>query len=317
MNFVSVVMSVFDEPEHVKKTIESVLSQKGVDFEFVIVSDGASEKVVSVVKSYQYDSRIRFIEQANKGLTVALINGCQQAKSSFIARIDAGDVMLEGRLKHQSDVLANEADVGFVASWVSIKTVEGYFLYDLKPTDQELNDAIRSLSSEEFRSPFHASVMFRKSVYHDVGGYRDAFYFAQDCDLWSRMIDCSRMKVIESVLTSGIFSAQGISGKYGLEQRKLLRLILKGRQQRLNGVVDDDVLTQAYQLRPSLIKRKAVNDNTSSHFDGLYFVAKVLSDNKSKYAFRYWKKVLQCRPISLKSCFFCVKSFFINLFNES
>jgi len=256
MDGVSVVMSVYDDPDHVHKTIESVLKQKGVDFEFIIVSDGASEAVVDVVKSYIGDLRVRFIQQSNTG----------------------------------------------------IQTEEGYFLYDLSFSNSELNQAIRALSVDEFRSPFHASVMFRKSVYFAVGGYRDSFYFAQDCDLWSRMIDCSKLEVIESVLTYGIFSAAGISGKYASEQKKLLALILQARTLRLDNMSDDDVLKEAYQLRPIKTLNKPLKKAPKSSFPGLYFIAKILTDNKSKYALMYWCRVLKCRPLSIKSWFFTMLS---------
>lgn len=308
MDGVSVVMSVYDEPDHVQKTIESVLKQKGVDFEFIIVSDGASEAVVELVKSYADDLRVRFIQQSNAGLTVALINGCSNARFVYIARIDAGDVMLDDRLRIQYETLQANPDIGIVTSWVTIQTEEGYFLYDLTFSNSELNQAIRALSVDEFRSPFHASVMFRKSVYFAVGGYRDSFYFAQDCDLWSRMIDCSKLKVIESVLTCGVFSATGISGKYASEQKKLLALILQSRKRRLGNMPDNDVLNQAYQLRPANRDNKPINKASNSSFPGLYFIAKVLTDNKSRYALVYWYRVLKCRPLSIKSWFFATMS---------
>ena len=308
MDGVSVVMSVYDDPDHVHKTIESVLKQKGVDFEFIIVSDGASEAVVDVVKSYIGDLRVRFIQQSNTGLTVALINGCSNATFSYIARIDAGDVMLDDRLRIQYETLQANPDIGIVTSWVTIQTEEGYFLYDLTFSNSELNQAIRALSVDEFRSPFHASVMFRKSIYFAVGGYRDSFYFAQDCDLWSRMIDCSKLEVIESVLTYGIFSAAGISGKYASEQKKLLALILQARTLRLDNMSDDDVLKEAYQLRPIKTLNKPLKKVPKSSFPGLYFIAKILTDNKSKYALMYWCRVLKCRPLSIKSWFFTMLS---------
>lgn len=317
MSDVSVVMSVYDEPEHVQKTIESVLNQEAIDFEFIIVSDGASDAVIQVVDSFIDDERIRFIKQQNQGLTVALINGCNCAKSPFIARIDAGDTMLESRLRTQCDKLVAEPSLGIVTSWVSIETVEGYFLYDLTFSNSQLNEKIRSLSADEFQSPFHASVMFRKTIYDQVGGYRDSFYFAQDCDLWSRMIECSELAVIESVLTCGIFAAQGISGKYANEQRQLLILILRAAKQRHNSLPEADVLSQAYQLRPTkIVKKRQDNKAPVDHFDGFYFVAKILTDNKSKHALSYWRKALICRPLSMKSWFFSLKIFLYLVINR-
>ena len=151
--------------------------------------------------------------------------------------------------------------------------------------------------------------MFRKSTYDQVGGYRASFYFAQDCDLWSRMIDCSDVMVIESTLTGGIFSAQGISGKYAHEQKQLLALILQGREQRLSGKSDVETLNLAVELRPSRINKTRTLNQSSNNFDGLYFVAKVLTDNKSEHALVYWRKALKSRPFSMKSWLFATSSF--------
>ena len=116
MTDVSVVMSVYNEPEHTRQTIESVLAQKEIDFEFIIVSDGASDAVLKVVDQYESDARIKLFKQANQGLTRGLIVGCELAKSNYIARIDAGDEMLESRLKKQFDLLESDQELGFVSS---------------------------------------------------------------------------------------------------------------------------------------------------------------------------------------------------------
>ena len=290
MNDVSVVMSVYDEPEHVKKTIESVLKQEGVGFEFIIISDGASDAVISVVNSYLDDERICFIKQKNQGLTVALINACKHATSPFIARIDAGDVMHSDRLLLQANVLKTKEQIGIVSSVVNIVTVEGEFLYSINHSAQELDAGLRAVQGDALISPFHASVMFRRSVYNSVGGYRADFYFTQDVDLWSRMIEKSNIYVIEQALTTGIFSALGISGRYRHFQTSLCNVIASANLLRQAGKSDQDLLEQAQKLRPShntqynSSKIKIEHEENNAKFDAEYFLASVLSKNKSKMA---------------------------------
>jgi len=302
---VSVVLSVHSEATHVKKTIDSVLAQQNIDFEFIIVSDGAEQSVIDVVTQYN-DDRIYFIEQKNQGLTKALINGCKHARSPFIARIDAGDCMLEDRLSIQAEALQSNDDLGLVASWVDIETEEGYFLYTMDLNQSQLVSGLKARNNNDFCSPFHASVMMRKSVYESVGGYRSDFYFAQDCDLWTRIIDVCDVDVIQKKLTKGIFSYKGISGKHADQQKQLLSLILQAREQRLNGHAEDDMLAKAHRIRPEFMS----NDNTPlNNFSGLYFIAKVLTDNRSEHAFDYWKRVIRIKPFSLKSWVFLFISF--------
>ena len=304
MSDVSVVMSVYDEPEHVKKTIESVLKQEGVSFEFVIVSDGASDAVISAVNSYLDDERVCFIKQKNQGLTVALINGCKHATSPFIARIDAGDVMHPTRLLSQANVLKNQEQIGIVSSLVNIETVEGEFLYSINHSAQELDAGLRAVKGDALISPFHASVMFRRSVYNCVGGYRAVFYFTQDVDLSSRMIEQANISVIEEVLTKGIFSASGISGRYRHFQTSLCDVIADANLLRQAGKSDQELLEQAEKLRPSNNTRYNISETkheaNNAKFDAEYFLASVLSKNKSKSAKKYWWRAFKLKPMNLK-----------------
>ena len=40
---ISVVMSVYNDARHVATTLDSVLSQEGVDLEFIVIDDGSTD----------------------------------------------------------------------------------------------------------------------------------------------------------------------------------------------------------------------------------------------------------------------------------
>ena len=74
---VSVVMSVYNGASHLVPTVDSILTQKGVPFEYIIVNDGSSDKTGEILDDYvRRDRRVRVIHQKNTGLTRALIRGC-------------------------------------------------------------------------------------------------------------------------------------------------------------------------------------------------------------------------------------------------
>src|SRR5262249_52832345 len=105
---VSVVMSVYNGASHLAATLDSVLSQEGVELEFIVVNDGSTDKAGEILDDYaRRDGRVRVIHQQHTGLTYALIRGCAAATGEFIARQDAGDVSLAGRLALQSGVFRN------------------------------------------------------------------------------------------------------------------------------------------------------------------------------------------------------------------
>src|SRR5262245_39044227 len=109
---VSVVMSVYNGASHLAATLDSVLSQEGVELEFIVVNDGSTDKAGEILDDYaRRDDRVRVIHQRNTGLTYALIRGCAAATGEFIARQDAGDVSLAGRLASQLDVFKKNTKV--------------------------------------------------------------------------------------------------------------------------------------------------------------------------------------------------------------
>lgn len=296
-------MSVYDQADHVKRTIDSVLAQTDIEFELIIVDDGANSAVKKVLHNYQNDRHIRIISQQNQGLTKALVLACAKAKYDFIARIDAGDRMLENRLSTQAQLLLEQHNVGVVCSWVNVVTEEGYFLYAIKLNETSLKAAVSSPSLAQLRTPFHASVMFRKSIYEMAGGYRPEFYFAQDCDLWSRMALYGEFAVVPEYLTTGLFTQSGISGRYLDQQRQLTTLVAEANQLRLNQQDDLAVLEKAKSIKPD-VERLASDERQGSaktQFPTLYFLARCLSDNRSIYAREYWLKAISAKPYSVLS----------------
>lgn len=302
---ISVVMSVYKNADHVHKTISSVLTQTGVDFDFIIISDGADDDVIDVINQFS-DPRITLLEQPNQGLTKALIYACEYVKSDFIARIDAGDIMVQSRLLVQSTLLSDQPNIGIVTSWVRVTTEEGYFLYDVKQTSQSLEQSLRGTSVGELRSMFHASVMFRRSVYRHVGGYRKQFYFSQDCDLWTRMIENCNVAVIPESLTVGLFSANGLSGNHASKQQVLSQLIARANRLRQQGDSDSSILSEAQSIKPGSSAGKSSKNN----FRGYYFIAKILYDNRSKFAKRYWYTAFKAQPLNYKVWVFGFLSLF-------
>ena len=126
---VSVVMSVYNGAEHLAETLDSVLQQEDCDFEFIVVNDGSTDGTAKVLDKYaSLDSRLRVFHQENTGLTKALIKGCSEARGEFIARQDAGDISLPGRLKQQRDFLMSHPEAVMCACAVQFTgSTPGYW----------------------------------------------------------------------------------------------------------------------------------------------------------------------------------------------
>ena len=98
---ISVIMSAYNSEETIKETINSILNQTYKDFELIIVNDKSTDNTESIIKSFK-DERIKLINnKKNLGLPASLNKAIKVAKGKYVARMDADDVMLHGRLEKQ------------------------------------------------------------------------------------------------------------------------------------------------------------------------------------------------------------------------
>jgi len=211
---VSVVMSVYNGADTLPSTIGSILSQEDVDLEFIIVNDGSTDGSDVILEQYAaQDNRIKIISQHNQGLTKALINGCAVAHGKYIARQDAGDISLPGRSRKQLDRFSSYSKAVLVSCGTRFVGPEGECLYDIIQTDTDAANGLNSLNPKHIRGPsHHGSAMFLRAAYEKIGGYRPEFYFAQDLDLWTRLIEIGSHVTVPKVLYEAVVTPKDISG---------------------------------------------------------------------------------------------------------
>lgn len=116
---VSVIMPVYNAQDYMSETIESVLRQTYSDIELIIVNDGSSDDSERIAKSYESDSRVKVINQANSGVSVARNNGFANSIGEYILFVDADDILADDMVytlvntieTHHADVVSCGAGI--------------------------------------------------------------------------------------------------------------------------------------------------------------------------------------------------------------
>ena len=294
---VSVVMSVYNGASHLAATLDSILSQEGVELEFIVVNDGSTDKSGQILDDYaQRDSRMHVIHQQNSGLTRALIRGCDAARGKFIARQDAGDMSLPGRLARQRVILAAEPAVVMVSCATRFVGPSDEELFTVAQSSDELEEGLRQLTIEKVRGPScHPSVMFRRSTYEQVGGYRAAFPVAQDLDLWMRISEVGRCFAMPEVLCQVKLAPGSISATRRDEQVLAAHCILACAAARRAGKSEAEHLSR-WQIELAGLRSRAVGGRRhptgSEHARFYYFIARLLRRNRPECSrFYYWESI--------------------------
>ncbi|MGH7338584.1 MAG: glycosyltransferase family 2 protein, partial [Myxococcota bacterium] len=99
---VSVVMGVRNGGEELAPSVESILAQRDIALELIVVDDGSTDGTAERLAAFAArDARVRVSRQEPSGLTAALVRGCDVARAPMIARNDAGDRSHPERLRRQ------------------------------------------------------------------------------------------------------------------------------------------------------------------------------------------------------------------------
>jgi len=306
---VSVVMSTFNDEATVGAAIKSIQRQAFSDWEFVVVNDGSSDETSKRVREFAIeDSRIRLLEQGNRGLTEALIVGCHAARGELIARQDADDWSFPDRLQHQANAFASDPGLGFVSCGAESVVANGVCLEAIVP-DLDSETATYQLSRERKGPPAHGTVMFRKQVFDQVGGYRKAFYYGQDSDLWLRMAEVSRFGYVPTILYRFLRSPNSISGNQRSVQREFGLLAEQCAEARRACLSEQQYLDKAMALTQEIrVRVRDVGDVARDSMAMNYLLGSQLVVQGRREGRPFLWHVLKRRPLHLRAWFRLLQS---------
>lgn len=180
---VSVIMPAYNAEKYIKEAMESILNQSFRDFEFIVLNDCSRDHTEAIIQSFP-DSRIVYVKNdQNLGVAGTLNRGLALAKGEYIARMDADDISLQDRLEKQVQYLDAHPKVAVLGTNVELFDENGVISTGWSSTDpaQMKVDLLFSCGLA------HPSVMMRRNVIQELGGYDLAFEGLEDYQLWCRV----------------------------------------------------------------------------------------------------------------------------------
>lgn len=289
-------MGVRNGGQGLRASLESVLQQQGVDLELIVVDDGSDDDTPATLASFVgKDRRVRVVRQEKAGLTRALISGCAQARAPILARHDADDTSLPGRLARQVARLSSESELAFVSCWSRAVGPAGESLWESRPPSDP-GPATRALLDGRQGPPGHGSVVMRRSAYDAVGGYRSAFSLAQDADLWLRLVDQGAFALVPEILYEYNVSGGGISGSRARLQLEYGLLAHACRAARQRGESEAALLRQAEAMRGRLAEA-----GPESAWRRPYFIGRCLAERRDPRARGYLWTAVRSNPLAMRA----------------
>ena len=224
INFVSVVVPVYNSEKFITSTINSVLKQTYKDFELIVINDASTDRTLDLIqKNAEIDKRIKIINlKKNIGSSNARNEAINQATGEWIAVMDSDDVMYKNCLEEQINYLNNNEDIKVLSCLGTYLGVKGK-TFGVTTTRIKDHDTYKNLI--EKNKPIgilHSGTVFNKKKFLDLGGYREKFTPCYDIDLWNRfaLAGCKIFVLKKILMQYRIHRESKITSKFIESQKK-------------------------------------------------------------------------------------------------
>ncbi len=208
---VSVVMPSFNAADTIVDSIESVQQQTIADWEMIIVDDGSSDETVALVEQVTLrDPRVRIIQQANSGPSVARNRGVSEAQAAVVAFLDSDDLWEPRHLELNLANLSKCTDLGVSFSPCRLMSADGQLTGEM--TAAWLDDVtIANILSCNPSSTCSALVV-RKTAFEETQGFDKRMVHAEDQEWLYRVLTSGwRMRGLAEATVRYRLSPKGLS----------------------------------------------------------------------------------------------------------
>lgn len=178
----SVVIPVWNRPHTIGSTLRSVCIQRA-DLEILVVDNASDDPdTLQAAVARVGDDRIRVVRLGqNLGPAGGRNAGVAAATGEFVAFVDSDDTVEPTWLERSLDGLADPNAVGAVSA-LRKQRPDGTTIAVVRPTPQ---GALFGHMVGRFGGP--PTFVLRRSVFDEVGGFDERFWYGENIELWVRV----------------------------------------------------------------------------------------------------------------------------------
>lgn len=213
---ISVVIPVYNGVKYLGAALDSVLAQTVPPLEVLVVDDGSEDGSAELAESYP--APVRVLRRPHRGLAATRNAGCQAARGSLMAFLDADDLWHPQKLEAQLAALRADpqADIAFTLL-------------------EQFDDATGAVRPPQPGAGASACV-FRRSVWLRTGPFNETLRIGEFIDWIARAREQGlRQVMVEQVLARRRIHANNTTRQMGERATDYARLAKAALDRRRNG----------------------------------------------------------------------------------
>ncbi len=178
---VSIIIPCYNGEAYLQAAIESALAQSYRPVEILVVDDGSTDRSSAIAQKFP----VRYIWQENRGLTASRNRGIRESRGNYIVFLDADDLLKPEAIEAGLRVLAQHPECSITVGDHLFVAEDGSHLADSRK-ECLAKSHYEALLKSNFIEMI-SSVLFRRRVLEDVGGFDTRLRVAEDYDLYLRI----------------------------------------------------------------------------------------------------------------------------------
>jgi glycosyltransferase involved in cell wall biosynthesis len=179
---ITIITVVFNNEKTIANAIQSVLSQRGINLQYIVIDGNSTDRTKVVIHEYR-DQIHHFISERDNGLYDAMNKGIRMAEGDVIGILNS------------DDFYADEFILQRVMNQFESNTIDCLYGDIEYVSSTDINKVIRRWKSGKAQSfttgwhPPHPGFFLRKEMYERAGLYRTDMQIAADFELMLRMFE--------------------------------------------------------------------------------------------------------------------------------
>ena len=215
MNFsdgVSVCIPVYNAAKYLPDCVASALNQTFVPTEIVLLDDASTDRSLSVaLKLAKTDARIKVFTKKHSALGDTRNQLIRYSSSGLMAFLDADDIAEPDRLAKQVAFMSRHPNCVGLGGHVCLIDEFGHRFFRQVWQPQEPDDVERQLLMGRASTIMQTTLMLRRTVFEQVGGYNPALNCSEDLELYLRLAEVGELWNLPDVLVKMRRHPQSIS----------------------------------------------------------------------------------------------------------
>lgn len=225
-------MPVLNAERFLEQSVRSILDQTFREFELIVVDDMSTDRTAEILHSFHDDRIIHVVSEVRLGLPESLNKGIHLARAEYIGRMDADDIADRQRLEIQYQFLVDHPDVGIVSTKILLINRKGHTTgkWGREYTPEEIYYLLHFSNILG-----HSTIMGKKSIFLEFGGYNSHFDRIEDFYLWQKISERYALFLIPRYLLRIRVHEESVSLKNFITQQTLLENLVRKRLESLLG----------------------------------------------------------------------------------